>query len=159
MKKKIISIVIGTLLMAGCARNYEPGDYYSGEGYDAVVVTVDAENQPLMLMSLDEASSLSADSAMRWVETLGEGWRLPDKNELSKMERVRSLINNTLQKKGLPKVFVDFTYFWSSTPCSESHTYACGPDGLNCYFSENASSSYRARGVRNINNDKTLKNE
>ena len=138
-------------LLSGCTGVYEPGDSYKGDGYEAVVVSVDDDNQPVIVMSLDEASTLSADSAMRWAEGKGEGWRLPDRSEMSMIDRVRSLINTTLERKGLPPVLKDATYYWSSTPCSETHTYACGPDGVGCYFSENNSSSYRARAVRKVN--------
>ena len=138
------------MAFAGCNGVYEPGDYYRGDGYDAVVVTVDADNKPTLLLSLDEANTLNADSAMRWAETLDDGWRLPNKDEIAQIYRVKTLVNKTLERKGKPTVLTNFTYYWSSTPCSESHFYACGPDGVGCYYSENASSSYRARAVRSV---------
>lgn len=149
--RNILLLFMCVVSFVGCNGVYEPGDYYRGEGYDAVVVTVDAGNQPTMVMSLDEANTLDADSALRWAEKLGEGWRLPNKTEISQIERVKTLINNTLKKKDKPAVLVDFTYYWSSTPCSESHFYACGPDGVGCYYSENDGSTYRARAVRTVN--------
>lgn len=147
-----IILFVGLFVLVGCSGVYEPGDFYKGDGFEAVVVTVDEANQPTMVMSLNELSSLNADSAIRWANSLGDDWRLPDKNEVAKIERVRSLINSTLERRGLPPVLVGFTYYWSSTPCSESHTYACGPDGVGCYYSENAGSSYRARAVKTITN-------
>lgn len=149
---KILFYAACFLLLVGCSGIYEPGDMYKGDGFEGIVVTVDEDNQPLMVMSLEEASSLTADSALRWAEGLGEGWRLPTKKEIAQIERVRSLINNTLKRKKLSTVFTDFTYYWSSTTCSESHCYACGPDGVGCYFKENDDPSYRARGVRGIEN-------
>ena len=134
-----------------CTDVYEPGDYYRGDGFEGVVVSVDADNNPLLLLSIDEARSLSADSAILWAETLGEGWRLPDKRELAQIDRGITLINKTSESKRKPKILVDFTYYWSSTPCSESHFYACGPDGVGCFFNENNGSSYRARAVRVMN--------
>ena len=147
--KKIIFLLI-IAAMASCTGVYQPGDYYGGDGVEGVVVTVDSENNPLLLLSFDEASSLSADSAKRWATTVGEGWRLPTREEIAQINRVKTLINKTLDRKKKPKIFMDFTYYWSSTPCSETHSYACGPDGVKCYYSENDGSSYKARAVKII---------
>ena len=149
---KTILLLLSLALFASCSSVYMPGDFYSGDGFEGIVVTVDDDNNPLMLLSFDEANSLSADSAICWAESMGDGWRLPDKNELAQIDRVKSLINNSLENKKKPKILVDFTYYWSSTPCSESHFYACGPDGVGCFFCENNGSSYTARAVRIIHN-------
>lgn len=147
-----ILLLFSIATMVGCQGIYEPGDYYRGDSFEGIVVSVDAENNPLLLLSLDEASSLNADSAVHWAESLGEGWWLPDRKEIAQVDRVKTLINKTLEIKHLPKVLENFTYYWSSTPCSESHFYACGPDGVGCYYCENDGSSYRARAVRKIEN-------
>ena len=150
--KKFNILIFSVLLLSSCTSVYEPGDIYKGNGYEAVVFAVDADNRPVAVMSLDEASSLDADSALRWVEEKGDGWRLPDRKEIAMIDRTRSLINATLERKGLPPVMKNATYYWSSTPCSETHSYACGPDGVGCYYNENNSSVYRARAVRTIDN-------
>ena len=139
-------------LLVGCSGGYELGDYYKTDGSAAIVVDIDADNQPLLLLSVEEASNLDADSAVAWASALGDGWRLPNKNEMAKIERIKSLINKTLKQKTLPEVFKDFTYYWTSTECSETHAFACGPNGVSCYFKENQDPSYRARAVKEIEN-------
>ena len=145
-----IILLLAIAALASCTRVYEPGDYYKGDGFEGIVVTVDANNSPMLLLSFEEAHSLAADSAEYWAEQIGEGWRLPQKGELAQIYRVKTLINRTLEKKKKKLILNDFTYYWSSTPCSETHCYACGPDGVGCYYKENDGSSYRARAVRLI---------
>lgn len=153
--KKICNICLLLLLLTavGCRQGYEPGDYYKSGGISGIVVDVDADGNAKLLMSLEEVQDIDADSASKWAAQLGDGsWRLPTKDEMGKVRKYRALINKTLEHKKLPAVLSGHTFYWTATPCSKSHTYACGPDGIRCYFSTNASPFYRARGVRSVEN-------
>ena len=155
MKKLLtINFPLSTLLflLVGCSGGYELGDYYKTDGSAAIVVDVDANKQPSLLLSVEEASNLDADSAAAWAAALGNGWRLPDKNEMTKIVRLKILLNKTLKQKTLPEAFKDFTFYWTSTQCSETHTYAYGPNGVSCYYKENQDPSYKARAVKEIEN-------
>ncbi|MBP5189807.1 MAG: hypothetical protein J6031_02700 [Bacteroidales bacterium] len=142
--------MISAFWATGCGYRYEPGDLYrDGENKGIVIDTDDAGNVKL-IMSLDEISGIDADSATKWATSTGNGWRLPTKNEIEKIRKYKALSNKTLNRKKMPPVLSGHTFYWTSTPCSESHTYACGPDGTKCYFSTNASVQYRARAVKEI---------
>ena len=153
MKYKIIYyFLIGSLLAVSC-RGTEPGDLYKCDGVKCVVVTVDGNGNPSLVMSLDEAVNIDADSALLWSTQVGDGWHLPSKAEMELVKKNKSMINRGLEYKKMPVVLRNNTYYWTSTPCSETHVYACGPDGLRCYFRTNASHCYRARTVKVINGD------
>lgn len=140
-------LLLGSLLTAAC-RGAEPGDIYNCDGVKSVIVAVNANGNPSMVMSLDEAINIDADSALAWSLHVGDGWHLPSKAEMEIVRKNRSLINRGLELKKLSVVLRNNTYYWTSTPCSDSHVYACGPDGLKCYFRSNASHCYRARTVK-----------
>lgn len=151
MNRQWILLLISVLIFAGCDSKYELGDYYKSGDTKGIVVQVDAEGNPLLILSLFEAENVDADSAQNWVATLeGEGWQLPDKGEMEQINKYKSLINKTLERKGMPTILKNHTFYWTATPCSESHTYACGPDGTRCYFNQNASPLYRSRAVKKL---------
>ncbi len=146
-----ICLAISPLLLAGCSGTYETGDYYSSGDVKGIVVKSDADGKARLVLSFDEVANLNADSAARWVAEYDNGqWRLPTNEEMTFMKKHRSLINKTLERKGQPLMLAGFTYYWTSTACSESHTYAGGPEGVKCYFNSNASPNYKARAVRDI---------
>ncbi len=136
--------LLGVIVLVGCGGAYETGDYYSVNGVKGVVVT--ATDNALLVVSLDEARGLNADSALAWGDG-PEEWHLPSKTEIEQLWRFRSAINQTLERKGMGRIFGSHTFYWSSTECSPSHVYACGPDGVKCYFRSNKSHLYRARKV------------
>ena len=142
-------MTISLFALAACNRAYEPGDYYGKEA-EGIVLAVDTEGNATMLLSLDEAKDLDADSAAKWAASLGEGWYLPTKEEMALLKKYKSLVNITLERKKLPALLAVHTFYWSSTPCSDSHQYALGPDGVRCYFKTNASPYYRARAVKKL---------
>lgn len=145
-----ISLLIPFFITA-CSGTYQSGDMYKCDGRQCIVVSVNADGSPAMCVSLEEGEGMDAISAAVWA-VLGEGWRLPTKEEIAVVRKYRSAINATLSKKGLPLLMENNTYYWTSTPCSESHTYACGPDGVRCYFSTNDGPAYRVRAVKIISN-------
>ena len=150
-KSAILLSFVG-LLFSAC-NHYEVGDYYHKGDLSGVIITLNEEGMPSLLLSLGEAKDLNADSALAWSANYDDGsWRLPDKREMTLINNYKSLLNATLQRKEAPQLFGSNTYYWTSTPCSESHTYACGPMGVKCYFRSNHSPLYRARAVRSIDN-------
>ena len=139
------------MLFASCNGKKVTGDIVKIDGTKAIVVSTDDNGQPTMLLSVQEAANLDDDSAVRWVATIdGEGWHLPDKSEMQLIKKYKAMINISLRKNGLPTILANDALYWTSTPCSESHTYACGPQGVKCYFSTNASPYYRARAVKTV---------
>ena len=135
---------ISLAALTACGGGYKVGDMYKRQG---VVVAVDGQGMPTMLLALDEQANLDADSAQRWAATLEQGWQLPSHDQWEQIRKQRTLINRTLADKGLPLVAKGQTYYWSSTPCSATHYYACSPDGIRCFFHSNKSNSYRCRAV------------
>lgn len=143
----ILSALVA-LALTSC-RGYEVGDYYSRDDVSGLVLKVDDEGAPLMLLSMDEVADLDADSALLWGSTYdGGGWRLPNKEEMAYINKYRSLVNATLARRQEPQMMGPNTYYWTATPCSETHVFACGPLGLKCFFRTNHSPLYRARAVR-----------
>lgn len=142
--------MMGSTSLSSCRRGYEPGDIIKVDGRRCVVADVDSDKHPVLLLSLEEASDLDADSAARWASTvMGDtNWHLPTREEMERVRKYKSMINMALEKKGEPTILRNHTFYWTSTQCSESHTYACGPIGLQCYFKTNHSTNYRARAVK-----------
>lgn len=130
-----------------CGRSYEPGDLYSCDSVNGIVLQTNENGAPTMLLSIEEASNINADAALQWAESLGNGWHLPDNEEMKIIKKYKSLINITAEREKISPVLTNHTFYWTSTPCSESHVNAFGPNGLRCYFRTNASPYYRARAV------------
>ena len=145
-------MTISLFALAACNRAYEPGDYYGKEA-EGIVLAADSEGNATMLVSLVEAKDLDADSAAKWAASLGEGWYLPSKEEMALLKKYKSLANITLDYKKMPPMLTGHTFYWTSTPCSGSHHYALGPDGIRCYFKTNASPCYRARAVKRLDSE------
>lgn len=152
MKNKSILAIAFVMLFCACGsdKGYKAGDFYDEGGVEAVVVTADSTGVATMLMSVAEAKDIDADSAKLWASSLGEGWTLPTSEEMNLLYRNRSYINETLEGKKLPTLFGLNTYYWTSTPCSESHVNARGPDGIKCYLASGHSACYRARAVKKL---------
>ena len=99
----ILSALVA-LALASC-RGYEVGDYYSRGDVSGLVLKVDDEGAPLMLLSMDEVADLDADSALLWGTTYDDGgWRLPDKEEMAYINKYRSLVNATLARRQEPQM-------------------------------------------------------
>ena len=153
---RTLLLFVVSFFFTGCSGEQRVGDLYKDGDIKGIVVSVNSEGHPTMILSLDEAVALNADSAVVWASNLqtvnGTKWTLPTKEEMILLRKYRSLINNTLRDKKLPLFLENGTFYWTSTPCSESHCNACGPDGVRCYFKMNDTYSYRARGVMRIEN-------
>ena len=119
----------------------------------------DADGNPVLLLSMEEERGYDADSAQQWSASLADGWHLPDKEEMEQVRKYRSLLNSTLVRKGAPKVLEGHTFYWTATRCSETHFYACGPDGIRCYFHTTSSPLYRIRAVKRLDDAPAKNNE
>ena len=152
--KRALVLFAMAAFLTGCDGGQRVGDIYKNGDIKGIVVSVNSEGQPTMILSTDEAVALNADSALIWASKLqsdnGTEWTLPTKEEMVLLKKYKSLINNTLRNNKLPLFLENGTFYWTSTPCSESHCNACGPDGVRCYFKKNDTYSYRARGVMRI---------
>lgn len=150
MKQRLYNIaliLVGALALTACS-SYEVGDWYNHKGIKGVVLMVDDEGQPTLLVSPDEAVDLTADSALLWAAQLDAATEaqvsLPSKEEMEWLHSYSAVVNKTLRTKGKSTLLEGNTFYWTSTPCSESHYYAHGPDGVRCYYRGNQSSCYRA---------------
>lgn len=152
-KGPILCLVLACLAMAACSP-YEVGDWYRKGDLQGVVLQLDDNNEPTLLLLNDEARDLDADSAQVWAAAIDArlpyDCALPTKEEFELIRKYKVVINGTLRKKGQPLVIYGHTFYWSSTPCSESHQYACSPDGVKCYFKPGHSDFYRARAVAHL---------
>lgn len=146
--KWMLCLAVSALIITGCSSSYAPGDYYNNKDDKGIVLQADAEGNATLILSLAESSNLNSDSALLWAASLGQGWSLPSKEQLALARKYRSLINISLRNHKQSEFLTGHTFYWSATPCSESHVYACGPEGVRCYFKSNASPYYRARAVK-----------
>lgn len=134
--------------MAGCQRSYTVGDLYRSNEGNGIVVTTDSTGAAQLILSVDEIADRAWDSAMALQDTAAQGWRLPTSEEMKTLYAARIALNEALTDRDMPKIFGSRTWYWTSTPCSETHAYAWGPDGLKCYYKENSSPLYRVRMVK-----------
>lgn len=151
--KLFLFFVLISLVLTACQDTYSVGDYYNVDGDKGVVIAVDEAGVATQILSLNEASNLNVDSALVWAAALGEGWKLIGNDQLETLSKNKIVVNETLKRKKAPSVLDMNTWYWSSVPCgdndeSASHYFAFGPDGLRCYFRENASPLYRARAIK-----------
>ena len=107
---------------------YKVGDYYKVGGKKGVVFEVTSDGRHGKIVSLKERWS-KWEGAKSWCASLGGGWRLPTKEELQTICRVKSTLNSTLAAKG-DKLEVDYCY-WSSNEYGSSR--ACNVSVRNGY--------------------------
>lgn len=161
MRNRIyILVALLALGLAACQREVAVGDIYRDGSLKGIVVELDSEGHPTMLLSLEEASGLCADTALMWADALNQNgeevqWVLPDYEQMNIVAQHKVEINAAAASRGEAKVLPNRSWYWTSTPCANefcpscpvTHVYALGPDGLRCYFKENHSALYRARAV------------
>ena len=80
-------------------KSYKVGDYYNVDGKEGVVFEVTSDGRHGKIISLNQTKS-SWDDAKSWCTSLGSGWRLPTKEELQTIYRVKSTLNSTLAAEG-----------------------------------------------------------
>ena len=90
---------------------YKVGDYYNDGTLRGVVYEVDATGRKGMLVSLDEAPSMTFSELQDWCRDQGYGWKLPSLDELKKFAVKGSaldVVNATLRQYGVE--ITDKTY-------------------------------------------------
>lgn len=159
---KILLTCSLVLLMASCGRRYDVGDYYRSGTVSGVVVQLDDEGMPSLVLSLADTAHLNAEAALRWAETLQPAgqWRLPTIEEWKQMARNKAKINATLGKQRSAAIVAADTWYWSCTGADgqriassavPTRVYAYGPLQAQVYFYDNASPRYVARAVCPVN--------
>ncbi len=94
---------------------YSVGDYYNENGKEGVVFEVSYGGRHGKIVSLDETEA-TWNSAKEWCQNKGDGWYLPSEDELEKIYRRKSEINNTLSKNNAEGIDGEY---WSSTDYGE----------------------------------------
>ena len=94
------------------SKTYKVGDYYDANGKQGVVFVVTPDGKHGKIVGLNNLGRMKWDDAIAACRNLGNGWRLPSKEELLAIYKVKSTLNSTLAAVGdeLPSVS-----HWSST--------------------------------------------
>lgn len=89
------------------------GDVYDANGKKGVVFEVSADGKHGRIISIQEDEYVW-DEAKTWCSQLGDGWRLPTKQELRMIWELRNnaQFNNGLSLAESPEIQWDYTY-WS----------------------------------------------
>ena len=94
------------------SQTYKVGDYYDANGKQGVVFVVTPDGKHGKIVGLKDLGKMNWNSAVSACRNLGNGWRLPSKEELLAIYKVKSTLDSTLAAVGdeLPS-----SYYWSST--------------------------------------------
>ena len=121
------------------SKTYKVGDIIEVNGKKGVVFVVSSNGQRGRIMSLDEVNEVNWHSAKQWCESYGEGWRLPDVEELKLIYENIKIINEVLFFEDKPRLG---WFIWSSDEYSHAECYSFGmgngylkhepKDGNNC---------------------------
>lgn len=79
-------------------QTYKVGDFITKNGVVGFVFMVSADGKHGKLMSVKESNG-NWNSAKSWCAKLGEGWRLPSRNELKVLYAVQSAVMDALTQK------------------------------------------------------------
>ncbi len=93
------------------SKTWKVGDYYDVNGKQGVVFTVTPDGKHGKMVSLNEIKD-TWSNAKSWCSSPGSGWRLPTKEELIAICRVKDRLNQTLVSVG--EEIADRSY-WSSS--------------------------------------------
>ena len=102
------------------AKTYKVGDYYDANGKQGVVFAVTPDGKHGKIVGLNNLGRMNWNSAVSACSNLGNGWRLPSKEELLAIYKVKSTLNSTLAAvgDGLPE-----DWLWSSTECRSDRAW------------------------------------
>ena len=94
------------------SQTYKVGDYYDANGKQGVVFVVTPDGKHGKIVGLNNLGLMLWDNAIAACRNLGNGWRLPSKEDLLAIYKVKSTLNSTLAAVGdkLPSA-----WHWSST--------------------------------------------
>lgn len=99
-------------------KTYKVGDYYDANGKQGVVFVVSPDGKRGKIVGLNNLGEMDWYSAVSACRNLGNGWRLPSREELLAIYKVKSTLNSILAAVGdeLPSAF-----HWSSTEYSSDY--------------------------------------
>lgn len=97
------------------SKTYKVGDYYDANGKQGVVFVVTPDGKRGKIVSLNSLGKMPWENAIAACRNLGNGWRLPSKEDLLAIYKVKSTLNSTLAAVGDE---LSSTWYWSSTEYS-----------------------------------------
>ena len=92
-------------------KTWKVGDFYDVNGKQGVVYVVTPDGMHGKIISLYQTQTTWGE-AKKWCGNLGSGWRLPSKDELLHICKVRNTLNQVLPAVG---DVIPADYHWSST--------------------------------------------
>jgi len=125
--KKLLFITLAAIIVTGCdsMNRYEIGSIYSSDGKKGIIVKLDPDTKSGLIMSLEDKRS-QWYSASPWAESLGEGWRLPNRQELLTIYKARKQLNIALSNIGMP--IIDDPY-WAKEEYGDYDALLVYPNG------------------------------
>lgn len=127
-------------------KTYKVGDYYDVNGKQGVVYVVTPDGQHGKMVSLNETND-TWSNAKSWCSSLGSDWRLPTKEELLAIYRVKEKLNQALAAVG--DEIPDYLHWSSSEYDSERawsvhmyHSSTGSYDKYHRYFFVRATSAF-----------------
>ncbi|MBQ2993808.1 MAG: hypothetical protein IJE21_07935 [Alistipes sp.] len=107
------------MLQDGLGRNgiYQVGDYYKKENVEGVVFAVSDDGRHGTIVGMKSMQE-SWFAAQKWCQNCGMGWRLPTKEELYEIVRVKAIVNQRISEKG--GHIIESTWCWSSSAITNS---------------------------------------
>ena len=115
--KKILLVCIAILASISTAFAYKIGDIIEVAGAKGVVFEITSDGQHGKVISVTDGEC-NWEAAKQWCVSYGKGWRMPSKDELSKIKDAPYRINNSLEEKGY--AIMMFSYL-SSTEAGSGH--------------------------------------
>ena len=113
--KKIIYCLLAVVMLSACgndANKKQVGDFIEVNGVKGIVFEVSDDGQHGKVMSISQTECDWYD-AKTWCATLGQGWKLPTKDELLVIYSKKSVVNSVLSANGYQLVHENACY-WSS---------------------------------------------
>lgn len=138
-----INPTISTLPAVSQTQTWKVGDVYDVNGKQGVVYVVTPDGKHGKMVSINQApSKMNWSSAKSWCSNLGNGWRLPTKDELLVIYRNKATLNAIFAAVG---EVISADYYWSSTEAgSDSARYVSMYDGYTNFTNKNNNSYVRA---------------
>ena len=105
------------------SKTYKVGDYYNANGKQGVVFVVTPDGKRGKIVGLNNLGRMNWNDAIAACRNLGNGWRLPSKEDLLAIYKVKSTLDSTLAAVGdeLP-----LSYYWSSTEYNSDWAWTVG---------------------------------
>lgn len=103
------------------SKTWKVGDLYDVNGKQGVVYIVTPDGKHGKMVSINQApSQMNWSDAISWCNSLGNGWRLPTKDELLVIYENRAVLNAILAAVGDT---IPYDWHWSSEECSSDYAW------------------------------------